>query len=39
MTCREFLDFLLDYMANDLDNSQKEKFEQHIAVCPDCLGS
>jgi len=34
MTCREFIEFLLDYLLGQVD---REKFDAHLAVCPSCV--
>ena len=36
MTCREFTEFLADYLAGELPEPRLRVFEQHLAVCPDC---
>ena len=36
LTCRELLDFLLDYHEGRLDPGVHERFEEHLAVCPRC---
>lgn len=37
MTCREVLDFLLDYLALELPEPQVAEFERHLAACPSCV--
>ncbi|MBK8267683.1 MAG: zf-HC2 domain-containing protein [Planctomycetes bacterium] len=37
MSCREIVDFLLDYSSGEQDAPTRERFEQHIAVCPPCV--
>jgi len=37
MTCREFIDFLDDYVASDLPGDRRKLFEEHLAICPDCV--
>lgn len=37
MTCKEFIDFLLDYFEGQLPDDQAESFRQHMQVCPDCV--
>ena len=34
LTCRDFINFIVDYLSNEL--SQSEKFEFHLADCPHC---
>ena len=36
MTCREFIDFIIDYVSGDLRPDVSSAFERHIADCPDC---
>jgi anti-sigma factor RsiW len=36
MTCREFADFLADYLAGDLDASVRAAFEHHLEICINC---
>lgn len=36
MTCREFIDFLIAYLDEDLDTSRRRVFEEHIGECPAC---
>ena len=37
MTCRELVDFLMDYLENELPASETLEFEQHLRVCPACV--
>ena len=34
MTCREFIEFLMEYLLGEVD---REKFDAHLAVCPSCV--
>ena len=36
MTCRDATDFLVDYVAGELDKPVLETFERHLAACPNC---
>ena len=36
MRCREFIDFLLEYLSGELSASAGAEFERHLADCPDC---
>lgn len=36
MTCREFADFIMDYLAGELPLEVKEPFTRHLSVCPNC---
>lgn len=37
MTCRDFADFLLDYVEGDLAAGARRRFDEHLANCPDCV--
>ncbi len=37
MTCREFIDFLMDYLTGELPAEQRACFEEHLGECPDCV--
>jgi len=36
MTCREFIDFLDDYVDGALPAGQRHFFDEHLAGCLDC---
>jgi anti-sigma factor RsiW len=36
VNCREFVDFLMDYVEQDLAAGQRRIFEGHIEDCPSC---
>ena len=36
-TCRQMTDLVLGYLTDKLSPSVKREFEQHLAVCPDCV--
>ena len=36
-TCRELIEFLMSYLDGDLPKEQRATFEQHLAVCADCV--
>jgi anti-sigma factor RsiW len=36
MTCREFVEFLVDYLSGMLPASVHAEFEEHLAECDDC---
>ena len=36
MTCREFAEFIAGYLDGELAADTRERFEQHLARCPDC---
>jgi anti-sigma factor RsiW len=36
MTCREFIEFLSDYVDGALPSGQRHFFDEHMAGCLDC---
>ncbi len=38
INCRQFEDFIIDYLEDDLERRQKTIFELHLKVCRDCRG-
>ena len=36
-TCRQITDLVLGYLTGKLSPDVKCEFEQHLAVCPDCV--
>lgn len=37
MTCREFVEFLLDYLEGELPEAVRATFQAHLDVCPACV--
>ena len=37
VTCRDFVEFLDQYLANGLPVSQRDEFNGHLAACPSCV--
>jgi anti-sigma factor RsiW len=37
ITCREFVDFLDDYVARRLEPPQLAEFNNHLSGCPPCV--
>jgi anti-sigma factor RsiW len=37
ITCREFVEFLIDYLDNALPDEQRREFDRHMAMCPACV--
>ena len=37
MTCREFADFMADYLSGELLPETTAQFEHHLTVCPNCV--
>ena len=36
MTCREFAEFMMDYLAGELPAETRALFERHLSRCPKC---
>lgn len=36
MTCREFADFMMDYLSDQLATESRTVFEQHLSLCINC---
>jgi anti-sigma factor RsiW len=34
--CQTFVELVTDYLENQLDDAARDRFEQHITVCPGC---
>lgn len=37
MTCREFVEFMMAYLDEELPSAQRDEFEAHIERCPQCV--
>lgn len=37
MTCREFADFMADYVSGEIAPATVAVFEEHLALCPTCV--
>jgi anti-sigma factor RsiW len=37
ITCREFIEFLMDYLESLLPEAQRREFDLHLAMCPACV--
>jgi anti-sigma factor RsiW len=37
VTCRDFADFLADYLDGTLPDAVRRTFEAHLGECPDCV--
>jgi len=37
ITCRELIDFLMDYSNGELPPAQRADFERHLAACAPCV--
>ena len=36
ITCRELIEFIIDYVEGALDERSRIAFERHLGVCPSC---
>lgn len=36
ITCRQMVELVSDYLEGKLDARTSVRFEEHLAVCPDC---
>lgn len=36
ITCRQLIDFIVDYIDGALDETSRHELERHLAVCPSC---
>ena len=36
MPCRDFVELATDYLEGRLSPADREAFERHLAICPDC---
>lgn len=36
MTCREFADYIGDYLSRELSPESREEFEHHLSLCDNC---
>lgn len=37
MTCREFIEFLWQYLSDELSSEERERFDYHLTRCPPCV--
>ena len=37
MTCREFADFMMDYLSGELPTRVRSEFDHHLSVCANCV--
>jgi anti-sigma factor RsiW len=37
MTCREFNEFVTDYVSSELSEEVRVEFELHLTACPNCV--
>jgi hypothetical protein len=36
VTCREFADFMMDYLTGELAVATWQAFDHHLSLCPNC---
>jgi len=36
VTCREFADFMMDYLSDELPTEARARFEHHLRICANC---
>lgn len=36
VTCREFADFMMDYLSGELPSAIRTRFDDHLQVCENC---
>jgi anti-sigma factor RsiW len=36
MTCKQLVELVTDYLEDRLPPDERERFEQHLAICPGC---
>jgi anti-sigma factor RsiW len=37
LTCQELIEFLADYVDDELAAEERARFDAHLAVCPHCV--
>jgi anti-sigma factor RsiW len=37
MKCREFVEFVMEYLDGTLGESERRVFEDHVGLCPPCV--
>lgn len=37
ITCRELIEFLMEYVEGTMDSARRAEFDRHLAVCPSCV--
>lgn len=37
MTCRDVIEFLIDYLDGELPREEQLLFQQHLDICPPCV--
>ena len=37
MSCKQLVEFCLDYLEGDLPDDEQVRFRRHLGQCPDCV--
>ena len=37
MSCKELVELVTDYLEDALPASERQRFEEHLAICPGCV--
>ena len=37
ISCEHLLEFLTDFVEQTLSHDERSRFEEHLAVCPECV--
>ena len=37
VTCRQFVEFLADYLGGELPAAERDEFNAHLSACPSCV--
>lgn len=37
VTCKEFVNFLDDYLSGELAAARRDEFNTHLSICPSCV--
>ena len=37
LTCQQIIDFMMAYLDGELPVREREIFERHLTICPDCV--
>lgn len=37
MTCRQLIEFIIDYLDGTLPTDERRLFEEHLAICHSCV--
>jgi anti-sigma factor RsiW len=37
LTCREFIDFIMAWLDDELEPAVRRSFARHLEMCPDCV--